>query len=248
MFRNGARYLGDWRCNLKHGIGTFYYPDGSRYEGEWKHNLKHGHGVYTFTNGDRYDGSWYKDKRHGVGKYIFDNGQCTFNGTWRNGETNGPAEHIYKSHRFHGTWNKNAAIGPGVYSFGAKTMAVGYMAVVHDTQCIGKKKDEATVKSESETSIDDSKAKLCDAEWKMQNIMAYEYGKLPPHPVPLALVDSDEEDVTPRIAEDELIEFEVNEEEAELDGENCVEDFVLEAIEEEEDEAKEESVNSELMN
>lgn len=32
-FKNGARYIGDYVKNKKHGQGTFIYPDGSRYEG-----------------------------------------------------------------------------------------------------------------------------------------------------------------------------------------------------------------------
>lgn len=33
-FKNGARYIGEWYMNLKHGQGIFYYPDGSKYEGK----------------------------------------------------------------------------------------------------------------------------------------------------------------------------------------------------------------------
>ena len=32
-FKSGARYIGDYDDNKKHGQGTFYYPDGSKYEG-----------------------------------------------------------------------------------------------------------------------------------------------------------------------------------------------------------------------
>lgn len=32
-FKNGARYIGEWIKNKKHGQGTFIYPDGSKYEG-----------------------------------------------------------------------------------------------------------------------------------------------------------------------------------------------------------------------
>lgn len=32
-FKNGARYIGEYVKNKKHGQGTFIYPDGSRYEG-----------------------------------------------------------------------------------------------------------------------------------------------------------------------------------------------------------------------
>lgn len=33
-FKNGARYVGEYFRNKKHGQGTFFYPDGSRYEGK----------------------------------------------------------------------------------------------------------------------------------------------------------------------------------------------------------------------
>ena len=36
-FKNGARYIGEYVKNKKHGQGTFIYPDGSRYEG--KHTI-----------------------------------------------------------------------------------------------------------------------------------------------------------------------------------------------------------------
>lgn len=32
-FKSGARYVGEYVKNKKHGQGTFIYPDGSRYEG-----------------------------------------------------------------------------------------------------------------------------------------------------------------------------------------------------------------------
>jgi hypothetical protein len=34
IFKNGARYIGEYVKNKKHGQGTFIYPDGSRYEGK----------------------------------------------------------------------------------------------------------------------------------------------------------------------------------------------------------------------
>ena len=35
-FKNGARYIGLWQRNKKHGDGLFIYPDGSRYDGEYE--------------------------------------------------------------------------------------------------------------------------------------------------------------------------------------------------------------------
>ncbi len=43
-FKNGARYIGEYKYNKKHGQGTFIYPDGSKYEGRymcpWAHIIK----------------------------------------------------------------------------------------------------------------------------------------------------------------------------------------------------------------
>ena len=33
-FKSGARYMGEYMDNKKHGQGTFCYPDGSKYEGK----------------------------------------------------------------------------------------------------------------------------------------------------------------------------------------------------------------------
>ncbi len=32
-FKSGARYIGEYEENRKHGQGLFHYPDGSKYEG-----------------------------------------------------------------------------------------------------------------------------------------------------------------------------------------------------------------------
>ena len=34
-FKSGARYIGEYADNKKHGQGTFYYPDGSNYDGQY---------------------------------------------------------------------------------------------------------------------------------------------------------------------------------------------------------------------
>ena len=33
-FKSGARYIGEYMDNKKHGQGTFHYPDGSKFEGK----------------------------------------------------------------------------------------------------------------------------------------------------------------------------------------------------------------------
>ncbi len=42
-FKSGARYIGEYEENKKHGQGLFHYPDGSKYEGT----------IYYFSPGVR---------------------------------------------------------------------------------------------------------------------------------------------------------------------------------------------------
>ncbi len=43
----------------------------NRYDGDWKYDLKHGIGRYSYSNGDRYEGEWADDTKHGQVQLIF---------------------------------------------------------------------------------------------------------------------------------------------------------------------------------
>lgn len=84
----GARYIGEYSKNLKHGQGTMVYPDGSRYKGNinqsierdreetlicfiigsFEENKRSGFGSYTYANGDVYEGMWKNDLKNGDGE------------------------------------------------------------------------------------------------------------------------------------------------------------------------------------
>jgi len=34
-YTNGEKYIGDWKNDLRHGIGTYYYNNGKLFEGQW---------------------------------------------------------------------------------------------------------------------------------------------------------------------------------------------------------------------
>lgn len=81
VLAKGGKYEGEWDQGVRHGTGTYYYPDGARiYRGEWKQNvrfsarmsralthtwrqLKHGKGTFTYENGDKYDGEFLNGKQ-----------------------------------------------------------------------------------------------------------------------------------------------------------------------------------------
>lgn len=54
--------------NVLQGYGTFESPDGARYVGNWAANLKHGIGKKTYANGDAYEGLWRNGKAEGPGR------------------------------------------------------------------------------------------------------------------------------------------------------------------------------------
>nr|XP_033468059.1 radial spoke head 1 homolog isoform X1 [Epinephelus lanceolatus] len=116
-FKIGARYVGGYYQNMKHGQGTFYYPDGSKYEGSWVEELRQGHGVYTYPNGDTYDGEWLHHTRHGQGVYHYKETGSEYKGSWVNGKMESAGEYIHSNHRYKGNFVNNNPYGQGKYVF-----------------------------------------------------------------------------------------------------------------------------------
>ena len=50
------KYIGDWKCNLKDGIGKQIYSGVGEYNGYWRDNQRHGEGVMIYKNQDIYSG------------------------------------------------------------------------------------------------------------------------------------------------------------------------------------------------
>lgn len=63
-------YAGQWRCDLRHGFGTFFYNDGSYFEGEWSDDMRQGWGKMHYLDGSVYVGQWYKEMRNGQGELL----------------------------------------------------------------------------------------------------------------------------------------------------------------------------------
>lgn len=220
-----------------------YYPDGSVYEGEWKRDLQHGHGRYAYPNGDLYEGGWQRGQRHGIGTYQFAEAKVVFRGTWKCGIRDGPAEVIFRRHRFHGTWQGEDPIGPAAYSYACKSMALGYVRMVATNAADGVIGEENAAEASggdgdglnvkfSKVSLrnEPGMPRVCEPLWRIQQLEVYDFARLPPEPMPLPLVDSedDECDVTPVPSEDELIEFDQppgeEEGEAEENGEEALDE------------------------
>nr|WP_262895559.1 hypothetical protein [Galbibacter mesophilus] len=79
----GSRYEGEWKDNMRHGEGSFYWIDGERYEGEYKNDERSGMGVYYWPNGDKYVGEWKEDVRDGQGTFYNAEGEVYAKGIWK---------------------------------------------------------------------------------------------------------------------------------------------------------------------
>jgi len=89
-------YAGNWKNDMKDGIGVYFYPDGSRYEGSWSQDMRSGRGTLYYPNGDVYTGSWSLDKQNGFGTLTKAN-KDVYEGGWLNGMREGSGIYYYKA-------------------------------------------------------------------------------------------------------------------------------------------------------
>ena len=60
IYDNGNYYIGNFKDNDYHGLGTYYYENGKKYyEGEWKDGKQHGQGTQFNPDGTVFrSGNW----------------------------------------------------------------------------------------------------------------------------------------------------------------------------------------------
>jgi hypothetical protein len=85
---HGAKYKGQWKGNVRHGVGILTRADGQTYEGAFVEGQAHGKGKLVASNGNMYDGEWDMDRAHGQGIYRHVDGS-TYEGQWRADEKSG---------------------------------------------------------------------------------------------------------------------------------------------------------------
>ncbi|KAI8899635.1 hypothetical protein BC833DRAFT_584970 [Globomyces pollinis-pini] len=100
-------YTGLWMNDVRHGTGTYFYPDSSVYEGSWVNDMRQGWGKMTYADGSIYEGEWHHETRHGQGTLLLKNGD-RYEGMWFDNEKEGPGKFIYLTKRqcYKGEWSK----------------------------------------------------------------------------------------------------------------------------------------------
>lgn len=59
---------------VKHGSGTYTWPNGAVYTGDWLNGCMHGVGTFNTVDGSCYTGSWAEDLKQGLGRKAYPNG------------------------------------------------------------------------------------------------------------------------------------------------------------------------------
>jgi hypothetical protein len=62
VYKNGSKYVGDFKNKKAHGYGELFYNDGRTYAGEWASHKFDGKGIYTTKDGKIYQGIWKENK------------------------------------------------------------------------------------------------------------------------------------------------------------------------------------------
>lgn len=57
-YKDGSKWVGEFKEGKPQGSGTCYYSNGDRYEGEWQRNLPQGKGIMYLKTGEVYGGKW----------------------------------------------------------------------------------------------------------------------------------------------------------------------------------------------
>lgn len=110
----GSKFIGQFQCDVFHGVGSQTWPDGSRYEGEWHHGQKHGHGEYMCADGLMYSGQWDQGKRHGTGMQEYGNGD-KYDGWFFNGMCSGLGRYTFADGAiYEGAWANGRYDGLGM--------------------------------------------------------------------------------------------------------------------------------------
>ncbi len=122
---DGWRYVGEFKNAKYHGQGTLTGPDGEKYVGEFKDNEYHGQGESTLANGDRYVGQHLNGKRQGKGTATFVNGS-KYVGEFKDDQYHGQGTYTSASgDKYAGYWKDGNYHGQGSYTYANGHQYVG---------------------------------------------------------------------------------------------------------------------------
>ena len=114
----GTKYEGEWKNNLKEGIGKMTFGTEGEYTGHFVAGQRNGEGVYKYLKTkDLYSGSWKNGLKHGKGTFIFYDTKMKIVGDWFNGQILEGKWIFSNGTYFEGKFENNYPKGEGIWHF-----------------------------------------------------------------------------------------------------------------------------------
>ena len=80
-YKDGSKYVGEWKDHRRHGYGNFFYTRTGHYKGQFDNGHPHGEGIWYRKDGSVYEGSFENGDLHGKGKLTMKDGNI-YEGKW----------------------------------------------------------------------------------------------------------------------------------------------------------------------
>jgi len=113
-----GKYVGEFRENLRNGLGLYILSNGSSYDGEWRENNMHGWGVFRWPDGSVYEGFWKEGRRHGASGRLLASDGFRYEGAWVNNGMEGRGIATYPNGQiYEGMWVAGRREGRGTIRF-----------------------------------------------------------------------------------------------------------------------------------
>lgn len=114
-FQGGcAVYEGEFKCDMRDGLGVEVWVDGSWYAGEFRKGMKHGSGQHTWPDGASFAGTWMNNELQGTGRYHMQDG-ASYEGQWMQSTIHGIGEYKWPDgQRYAGKYDMDQKHGFGV--------------------------------------------------------------------------------------------------------------------------------------
>lgn len=127
IYAEGDYYEGRFDNNKPNGEGVFEkIKEGVIYQGQWKDEMKWGVGKESRSDGSFYVGEHYKDMKHGRGVFTWSDGSC-YEGSFNCNDIDGFGRIVYCDMKlFVGYWKCNKIDGKGIFLWPDNKCYIGY--------------------------------------------------------------------------------------------------------------------------
>ncbi|CAD8065997.1 unnamed protein product [Paramecium sonneborni] len=102
-----VKYDGEFKCDLFHGLGTYYFVSGKKYVGQFKNSKFNGQGEMFYPNNSYYKGQFVNGLFEGQGYFYDQVQQSIYDGQWKSGKKNGKGKYTYQGIEVIGFWQND---------------------------------------------------------------------------------------------------------------------------------------------